>query len=120
MKSGSKRWIGKSKTADLCEQLLLKSLLIEKLKQKIDEPITCDINLKCIFYYPNSVFYTKKGIRSKTIGDLDNLTQLPLDCLQKAKIIANDTIVCGLDDTRRMPIDGHEYFLKIEVSEFHG
>lgn len=43
-----------------------------------------------IFRFTKSDFYTLKGSRRK-IPDIDNLLKLPLDCLQKADVIENDT-----------------------------
>lgn len=51
----------------------------------------------------------------KTIGDLSNLYQLPEDCLEKAGIIANDTLIMAHDYSRRLPAEKNEleiYVLK--------
>lgn len=119
-RAGQRIWIGSSDKATECEKWMLRYLVKERIQQKIDTPISCDINCKFTFYYPKTVYFTKKGERNKTIGDLDNLNQLPLDCLQKVGIIINDTIVCGFDGTRREPIEGSDYFLKIELSKYNG
>jgi len=118
--AGSRQWIGSSNKATECEKWMMRALQNEKLKQRLDKPIECDISAKFIFYFPKTVYYTKKGERSKSLSDLDNLTQLPLDCLQKSGVILNDTLVCSFDGTRRMPIDGTDYYIKIELTKFEG
>lgn len=113
------RFISSSQNSKTSEQWLLAKLQLEKLKNKIDEPIDCDINAKFIFYFPESIYYTKKGNRSLKLPDLDNLFGLVNDCLQKSKIITNDTLICSFDGSRRMPIKGAEYFLDIQLSKIH-
>lgn len=109
------RFIGKSSKADKAYEWMLAHLLRHKFIQKLDEPIHCDINAKLLFYFPKSVFYTKKNERSKKLTDLDNCLQLVIDCLQKAKIIENDTQIVSFDGSRRLPIEGTEYFIDIEL-----
>jgi Holliday junction resolvase RusA-like endonuclease len=111
----NKPFIGKTDDAILAEKYMINRLTIEKLKNRI-ETIDCDVNLKAIFYIPSSVFWTKKKERNKKIGDLENLLSLVQDCLQKSGIIKDDTLICSLDGSRRMPIDGTEYFLEIELT----
>ncbi len=100
------------------EQRMLHSLFIEKLKQRIDQPIENDISIKFTFYFPETIYYTKKNQRSKKLPDLSNLYQLPEDVLQKAKIILNDTQIENHDGSRRLPISGTEYWLEIEIRNF--
>lgn len=118
MRSGSRSWIGSSNRASESEKWIMRYLSIEKIKQKIDAPIECDIHAKFIFYFPKSVYYTKKNVRSKTLPDIDNLPPIIFDCLQETGIILNDTFVCSIDGTRRMPIEGNEYFVSIELFKF--
>jgi len=128
---GGRSFIGKkNKTLD-CEALLLRSLYLERLRQHIDIPIVCDINAQFIFYFPKTIYFTKKGIRSQSLPDLSNLYELPQDCLQKNQcpfpkkhpqyreqmIIGNDTQICSHDGSRREPIDGTEYYLKIILTK---
>ena len=111
-----KSFIGKSDEAIAAEEWMLRVLQIEKIKKRI-ETITCDVNLKAIFYIPKTVFYTNKGERKKTLIDLSNGYELVQDCLQKTGIIENDTLICGHDGSRRMAIDGNEYYLEIELGK---
>lgn len=104
--------------------LALENYLIIKLRQlkiihKIDDPITQDISICFKFYFPKSIYFTKKGLRSRTLSDLSNLYELPQDCLQKAGIISNDTQICSHDGSRRLPIEGTDYYLEIIISQFH-
>lgn len=107
-----KSFIGKSDRASDAEKWLLMKLNIEKIKQRV-ETITCDVKASFIFYYPKTVYFTKKGLRSEKLGDLSNLICLPEDCLQRAGIIANDNLICSLDGSKREPIDSTEYYLEI-------
>lgn len=117
-KTGS-RFIASSNNSKVSECWLMARLHIEKIKQKIDQPIDCDLNATFKFYFPKSVYFTKKGPRSKTLSDLSNLYELPQDCLQKSGIILNDTLICSHDGSRRLPIDGPDYYLEIILSKSH-
>ena len=112
-KAGNKRWIGGNKNSHAARDWLIKMLILARLKNRLDEPIDCDINAQFIFYFPKTVFYTKKGVRKKTLGDTSNLYQGPEDCLQKARIIVNDEQICSHDGSRRLPIEGTEHYIKI-------
>lgn len=116
-KKTGRPFIAKSHEAMEQEKWMLMKLNIEKIKQRIDM-ITCDVNAKFIFYFPATIFFTKKGVRSQKLGDLDNLCALPLDCLQKSGILESDNLVCSLDGCRRLPMtESNEYYLKIELSK---
>lgn len=117
-RTASRSWIGSSEKATECEKWTLRALHIERLKQRLDKPIDCDINAQFILYFPKTIYNTKKNVRSKSIGDLSNLIQGPEDCLQIAKIIENDTLVCGYDGSRRKYIDGSDYFIKIVLTKY--
>jgi Holliday junction resolvase RusA-like endonuclease len=117
-KTGS-RFITSSDSSKMSEAWLLTKLRYEKIKHKLDDALTCDLNAQYTFYFPESIYYTKKGQRSLKLPDLDNLFGLVNDCLQKAQIISNDTIICGFDGSRRKPIKGSEYFLEIILSKLH-
>lgn len=116
-KSKQQHFIGKSKDADLCEKHLIMKLNIERIKQKLDT-IETDIQVKLIFYFPKTIYYTKKNERSLKLPDIDNLFGTVFDCLQKAQIIKNDTQICSVDGTRRLPIDKTDYYLDIEIINF--
>ena len=115
-----KRFIAKTSRALSAEDWILSNLISHRLRNRIDEPFTCDIAAQFKFYFPETVYYTKKGERSKILPDLDNLVQIYFDCLQQAKIIKNDTQICSLDGTRRLPINGTDYHVEIELTEFEG
>lgn len=93
-------------------------LTLEKLKQRIDEPITKDLNAKFTFFFPKTVYFTKKGARNQKLPDLSNLYELPQDVLQNVGIILNDTNICSHDGSRRAPTDDPKYFIEIELTEF--
>ena len=110
--------IRKHEAARHVEGLLIRAFNIEKIKQRIDEPIDCDIHAVFTFYFPKSVYFTKKGKRSHKLPDLSNLYQLPEDVMQRTRIIANDTQIESHDGSRRAPIDGVEYWLEVKVFKF--
>lgn len=93
---------------------LFAKLTNEKLKSRVDK-INCYFNLKLIFYFPESVFFTKKGSRSLKIPDISNLYELPQDVLTKAGIIEDDTLVESHNGSKRLPIEGSKYYLEIEI-----
>lgn len=113
---GNKTFIGKSDRAKQAEDWLILKLRSEKLKQRIDT-ITDDLNAKFTFYFPESVYYTKKGDRSKKLPDISNLYELPQDVMQKIQIIENDTQICGHDGSRRAVSHDNNYYLEIELTK---
>ena len=60
-----------------------------------------DIHAKIIFH--SAKYWTKKNIRNKKCGDLVNLLQLPCDCLERARIIENDSLIQSFDGSRIKP-----------------
>ena len=108
------RFIGSSSSAQKQESILTHKLHIERLKQRLDT-INHDIHIKYVFYYPKSVYFTKKGVRSKNLADLSNLIETPSDALIKAKIIQDDNLIVSLDGTRRDFIEDNNYWLEIEI-----
>lgn len=114
-RAGHRVFIGKSQKAKFAEDILKHKLQIEKLKQRVDT-ISCDLNAKMIFYFPETVYFTKKGDRSKKLPDTSNLYELPQDVLQTVKIIENDTQICSHDGSRRLPSEDGLYWLEIELT----
>ena len=112
------RFISSSNDAKMAENWLLRCLMAERFKRNLNEPIKEDVNICYKFYFPKTIYFTKAGPRSSRIGDLDNLIALPQDCLQKAGILSNDSFVCSLDGSRRVPSDSTDYFLEIIISKF--
>jgi Holliday junction resolvase RusA-like endonuclease len=115
-KVGNKRFIGNKDKCDISTKWMLQKLTSERFKQRITT-IDCDVNLCCTFYYPYTVYFTKKGVRSLTIGDLSNLYELPQDCLQSVGIIENDTLIVSHNGSSRQPIKSNEYYLKIVITK---
>ena len=107
-------FLGKSRDLAIAEQILIRKLMIEKYKAKMQDPITCDIQISFIFGFKN--YFTKKGERNKKLGDLSNLYQLPEDCLTKAGIILDDNQIQSHDGSRRLP--GDENYLIIIIEDF--
>ena len=109
-------FIRSSDKALFLQNWLTQKLTVEKLKQRIDT-ITQDVNIKFIFHIPESVYYTKQGVRSKKVADISNLYELPQDVLQKTKIIENDSQVESHDGSRRKPIKDNTAWLEIEITK---
>lgn len=72
------------------------------------------------FYFPMSVMFCQsgpnKGNFSGKLPDLSNLYQLPEDCLQQARIIENDQLICSHDGSRRLL--GQSYMLRVRLYRF--
>jgi Holliday junction resolvase RusA-like endonuclease len=111
------RFIGKKDNAISSEEWIKRYLIREKIMQRIDT-ITCDLNLEVHFFFPQTVYFTKKGHRNQKITDLSNAYEIIQDCLQKTKVIKDDTQICSHDGSRRHPIEGNEYFVRIILTEF--
>ena len=112
--------VGKSPELQIAEDVLLNKLHLERLKQRLDHTITCDIAVKFTFVFKD--YLTKKKSkkdvprRSRKVCDLSNLFQMPEDCLTKAGIIGDDSQICSYDGSRRIP--GLQNRLDIEITEF--
>jgi Holliday junction resolvase RusA-like endonuclease len=115
-KGTGKRFIRSNDDAIFYEKWLVHKLIAEKLKQRIDT-ITKPISVKFIFWFPMTVYFTKKGQRNKKIADMSNLYQSPEDALQKAGIIFDDNLIENHDGSKRKPIDDTSYWLEIVISD---
>jgi Holliday junction resolvase RusA-like endonuclease len=95
------------------------SVILNKLnKLKADtsfKTITDDVIAEFVFWFPENVFYTKKGLRSKTLNDLSNLYEQAQDCLQRAGIIENDTQIVNHGNSHRRPTKGDQFWLEIKL-----
>ncbi len=111
-----KRFIRSNDRAKFVENWLIQKLTVEKLKQRLDT-IEHDISAKFTFYFPESVYYTKKNVRSQKVPDLSNLFESIQDALQKAKVITNDSMIVSLDGSRREPINDNTTWLEIELTK---
>ena len=109
------RFIRSNDRAKFAEDWIIQKLRAERLKKRL-ETITTDINATFIFYFPSTVYYTKKNQKSKKIADLSNLYETVQDALQKANIIENDCQIESHDGSRRKPIDENKYYLEIILS----
>lgn len=99
---------------------LVDSYLHEKSLHPNFRTIDQRIIVKFTFFFPRSNYYTKAGTISRRLGDLSNLVQGPEDALQEAGIITDDTLIEGLDGSRRVPSNGPQPHLKTEIYEFTG
>ena len=109
-----KSFLGKDKSLASAENSMVSVLRAQRARYGIDEPIKFDVWILFLFWFDS--YYTKKGYRAKTLGDLSNLYQLPEDCLQKAGVIENDSQICSHDLSRRLP--GKENCLEIFVFKY--
>ncbi len=109
-----KNFIRSSDKALFAKKWLNQKLLTEKLKQRLDT-IADDVIAEFIFYFPKSKYFTKKGLRSKTLPDLSNLYETVQDCLQDARIIENDTCIVNHGSSHRSPINDNQCWLEIRL-----
>lgn len=110
------RFITSSDRAKQAQNHLTSALQYEK-KSKWLDTITCDVNARFTFYFPEAFYFTKKGERSKKLADLSNLYELPQDVMQDVGIIENDSLIESHDGSSRKPIKGHKFWLEIELSK---
>lgn len=103
--------IGKSNALVCAERHLTLHLKDQANRQGLFRPLNVPIWAVFHFYFPHDKFYTLNGQISRNLPDLSNLYELPQDCLQKANIIANDSLIHSHDLSRRLP--GDKYVLEI-------
>jgi Holliday junction resolvase RusA-like endonuclease len=114
-KKTGKMFIASSNSAKQAENILTDKLNIQRLKNRLDT-ITCEINAQYVFYFPNSVYFTKKGEKSKRLPDLSNLFETVSDALQKAKVIENDILIESFNGSHREPINDNNHWLEIVLT----
>lgn len=115
-KATGKRFIASNSKAQYLENYLTHQLLIQKLKQRL-ETIEFDLSASFKFYFPENVYLTKLGKRSHRVADLSNLLEAPQDALQKAKVILNDSLICELNDCKRLISGDSFFYLEIELKK---
>lgn len=113
---GKKLFIGKSDKAILAENKMMQGLI--RWRSTSAKTITEDVNAQFIFTFPHKVFYTKDGHRSKKLPDLSNLYELPQDCLQKCRIIENDTQICSHNGSQRRA-GTNEFWIEIILTRIN-
>lgn len=96
-------FVGKSEKLKKAEMLLTTKFNQQRGKMQMLHPITDDVWLICYFHYAKDSYFTKQGVRKKTLGDLSNHYQIVEDCLQDAKIIENDSQIQAHDFSRILP-----------------
>lgn len=112
-KGYNRRFISKDNACLSAQRKMILDLI--KLKtETIKEPF---INVKFVFHFPETVFYTKKGTVNKKLPDLSNLYELPQDALTKAGIIEDDWLINGHNGSHRCAIKGNHFLLEIELSK---
>lgn len=100
-----KTFLGKSERLKGAENQYFIELTRQAEAQKITAPIDCPLWVVFLFYFSPTDYFTKKGQISLTLPDLSNLYQLPEDCLQKAGVIKNDSLIHSHDLSRRLVSD---------------
>jgi Holliday junction resolvase RusA-like endonuclease len=109
-------FISSNPRAKSLEEMLVLRLRSLAMQKRLD-PITDYVNCKITFYFPRSVYFTKKGEISKLLPDLSNLFESVTDSLQKAQILENDRLISGFDGSRRMISKDNNYYLQIEITK---
>jgi Holliday junction resolvase RusA-like endonuclease len=103
-RAGQRSFMGKSQKLRTAEDAMVLQLRSEANKFGVSKPIGSDLWALCLFYFENYNL-RKKEKRSKRLNDLSNLFELPMDCLETAGIIEDDTQICSFDLSRRLPGD---------------
>jgi Holliday junction resolvase RusA-like endonuclease len=109
-------FIASNSKAQNLMNILNAELLKAKMMNKDFKTIDYDVNVSFQFYVPQKIYYTKQGKRSNKVGDLSNLVESPQDALQKVGILANDSLINGLDGSFRAAIDSDVHKLKIIIT----
>lgn len=113
---GSHKWIGKSERLRFTETFLTLKLKELADQQGLSEPIDLPIWAVLHFHFPKDVYLTKKGVMNKKLPDLSNLYELPQDCLERAGVILNDSLICSHDYSRRLI--GDRFLLEVFLLEY--
>jgi len=100
-----KTFLGKTDRLINAEGYYLLEMTKQAATQGAGYPIDFPIWVIFLFYFSPTDYFTKKGQISLTLPDLSNLYQLPEDCLQKAGVIKNDSLIHSHDLSRRLVSD---------------
>lgn len=112
-KSTGKRFIGKADSLVQAEQSLILRLRQEANKLGMRSQITESVIVSFMFYFTKDDFYYKNGKEKKR--DLSNLYQLPEDCLVKAGILEDDSLIANHGYSAKLPTEGDQNFLEILI-----
>lgn len=104
-------YIGKSTELYKAETEMTNAFRLHRIRNEQFETINERIWAVFWFFFPQSDYFTKKGEISGRLPDLSNLYELPQDCLQKACIIRNDSLIKSHDLSRILP--GEEYAIEV-------
>lgn len=104
---------GKSKELVSAEEHMISEMAEQWRKFGGNQPLNMHIWCVFIFFFNHRHYYTKNGTINRRIGDLSNLIQLPEDCLQKAGIIKDDSLIMSLDLSRKFP--GESNYLELFI-----
>ncbi len=107
-------WVKRSDKAIAAQNYLEAALTSERRRQLNNATIDGDIQITLLFRFKD--FYTKTMSRNKKLPDLDNLLCLPLDALSKSQVILDDSNVCSVDGSRRLP--GPKNTIEIIIQDF--
>lgn len=111
-KAGSRPFLGKSPELRFAEQRMVQDFNRLYKGEILNKRLWVIMH----FYFPKEVYFTQKGEISKKLPDLSNLYELPQDCLIKARVIADDTLIDSHDLSRRLV--GDSYKLEIFILEY--
>ena len=114
-KATGRSFIASNPKAKSLEEALVLKLTSLRMQKRL-EPITELVNCRLVFYFPESIYYTKRGEMSKILPDLSNLFEAVTDSLQKSKVLDNDRLIAGFDGSRRAISKDNNYYLAIEIT----
>ncbi len=105
-------FIGKSQRLKLAENLLVSELRSRARDHGLNKPIATRLRAVFSFGFPPYLFYTKKLVESKRLGDCTNLAEIVQDSLQKAGIIENDSLLAPVT-IDRVCADNHVVWIEL-------
>lgn len=101
-KATGRMFPGKNNKLRNAEDKIIIELKMQRIQQRISDPISERLWAIFYFYFKKEDFITKAKEISLRLPDLSNLYELPQDCLQKAGVILNDTQIDSHDLSRRL------------------
>ena len=100
-------------TNELIHKARKESIMGDRYCHNIANPVSIEFK----FAYPKDKLITQKDTLNRKCGDLSNLYCLPEDCLQKAGIILDDSMIVSHEGSERVISPDSNYYLSIKIYE---
>lgn len=111
----TRKFIGNSKEFKAIEEHILLNLRSPRNHRNFNKPISIGVRVVFLLFCEN--YLTQTGRRNLKLIDLSNSVQIYEDCLEKAEIIENDTMIESIDGSKRLPWGKNEIEIIIVQDE---